>query len=343
MLLDVFRQDAFSMLSLTAAVERNPHIPSGLAELKIFDPMPVRTQTVAVEERDGVLSLIPATPRGGPGTQRTPEGRRKMRNLETPRLRQEDTIYAHEIANIRAFGSETELMQAQAEVARRLYGPTGLLSNIEYTKEYMRLGAIQGIVLDATGSTIYNYFTEFDRAAATEIDFDLDNASPAAGALRNACTGVLRAMMRSAKGAFLNTTRVVGLCGDTFYDQLINHPHVTDTYKNWEAAADLRKDGAFRTFTFGGIDWINYRGSDDGSEIAITATKVKFFPLGAPGVFVEAMSPHDSFDFVNTSGKPVYVQPIYDRDRNEWVKIEATAYPLFICTRPDVLRSGRNT
>jgi len=342
MLIDVFRQDAFSMLSMTAAVERNPHIPTGIGALNIFDPMPVRTPTVAVEERDGVLSLIPTSPRGGPGAQRTTE-QRKMRNFNVPRLRQEDTIYASEIAGIRAFGEETEVMAAQSEVARRLYGSTGLLSNIEYTKEYMRLGAIQGILLDATGSTIYDFFTEFDRAAAAEVDFDLDNASPTPGALRNACTAIVRAMQRASGGAFLPTTRVHALCGDTFYDQLINHVDVRDTYKNWEAAADLRKDGAFRTFTFGGIDWTNYRGSDDGSTIAIATTKAKFFPVGAPGVFQEVMAPHEAFDFVNTPGKPVYVRTIFDRDRDEWVKIEASAYPLFICTRPDVLRSARNT
>ena len=37
----------------------------------------------------------------------------------------------------------------------------------------------------------------------------------------------------------------------------------------------------------------------------------------------------------------MYVQPIFDRDRNEWWRMEASSYPLHICVRPEVLYSGR--
>ena len=36
------------------------------------------------------------------------------------------------------------------------------------------------------------------------------------------------------------------------------------------------------------------------------------------------------------------VVPIMDRDRNEWWKMEVSSYPLHICTRPEVLLSGRS-
>jgi hypothetical protein len=66
----------------------------------------------------------------------------------------------------------------------------------------MRLGAVQGIVLDANGSTVIrNWHTEFGISQATEIDFDLDNASPASGAVRKKCNDVMRAMKRAAEGA----------------------------------------------------------------------------------------------------------------------------------------------
>jgi len=37
----------------------------------------------------------------------------------------------------------------------------------------------------------------------------------------------------------------------------------------------------------------------------------------------------------------VYVLPIFDIQRRMWWKMEAYAYPLLICTRPEVLLSGR--
>jgi len=75
-------------------------------------------------------------------------------------------------------------------------------------------------------------------------------------------------------------------------------------------------------------------------SIGIPANKARFFPRGAPGVFQRGLSPADSFEFVNTLGKPEYARIIPDRDRDEWVKIELSSYPLHICTRPDVLVEG---
>ena len=339
MLIDVFKSDPFSTIQMTEAVERAPYQPVGLGSLGIFNPQPITTKAAMIEERNGVLVLINTTPRGAPGTQRTTE-KRKARYFETVRIRQEDTLYADEIQNIRAFGSNTDVMMAQSEIARRLNGATGLLSNIEFTKEYHRLGAVQGIVYDADGSVLYNWFDEFQITQAAEVAFNL--SAKTLGSLRPLCNGIVRTMARKAQGAFTPTTTVQALCGDEFWDQLITHPDVEKTFLNWASAADLRGDSAFQSMRFGGIDWLNYRGSDDNSTIAIPTDKVKFFPVGAPGVFAEINSPGESFDWVNTPGKPQYVQMIFDRDRNEWVKVEATSYPLFICTRPEVLLRGRD-
>jgi ABC-type uncharacterized transport system ATPase subunit len=93
-------------------------------------------------------------------------------------------IYADKIQSVRAFGQEIEVMQLQTEVARPLAGPTGLQSNMEFTCEHMRLAAIQGLLIDADGSTLFDWFAEFGITAATEIAFDLNHASPVDGALR---------------------------------------------------------------------------------------------------------------------------------------------------------------
>lgn len=339
MLIDVFHSDPFTTIQMTEAVERAPYQPIGLGTLNIFGRVPITTKAAAIEERNGILTLIKTTPRGAPGTQRTTE-KRKTRYFEPPRLRQEDTLYAEEIQNIRAFGSNTDVMMAQAEIGRRLNGPTGLRSNLEYTREFHRLGAVQGLLLDADGTTvIYNWFDEFQVVQATEVAFNLP--AKTLGSLRPICNGIVRGMARAAQGAFTPTTMVQAICGDDFWDELVTHPDVEKTYLNWAAAEDLRGDTAFKSMRFSGIDWLNYRGSDDNSTIAVAHDKVKFFPVGAPGVFSEINAPAESFDWVNTPGKPEYVQMIFDKDRNEWVKAEVSAYPLFICTRPEVLQSGR--
>jgi Phage major capsid protein E len=339
--LDVFRGDMFSTIALTTAVEKVPYKPGALGEMGIFEPDPIRNTTLAIESRQGKLVLVPFSERGQEGTQRTTE-KRKGFFFDIPRLMHDDTITANELQNIRAFGTETELMQIEAEVARRVAGPTGLTSNIEYTWEYQRLAAVQGLCLDADGTVKFNFFNEFSIAQPAEVPFNL--AAGVANSLRPICNNLIRLMSRASQGAFTTSTRVMALCGDSFYDLLVNHPDVIRTYINWAAAADLRdgsQGAAFEAFSFSGITWLNYRGSDDATTIAIATDKAKFFPVGAPGVFKVAYAPGESFEWVNTPGKPMYLMPIFDRDRNAWWKVEAYSYPLHICVRPEVLQSGR--
>lgn len=137
------------------------------------------------------------------------------------------------------------------------------------------------------------------------------------------------------------SSSVHALAADDFYDALIGHALVRDTYLNWSAAQDARQNLAFRSFTFGGIVWHNYRGTDDNSTVAIPAGKAKFFPVGAPGVFQHIRSPMESTEFVNTPGREVYYRTVPDRDRDMWVDVEAYAYPLFICTRPGLLMRAK--
>ena len=187
-----------------------------------------------------------------------------------PRLRHGDTIYAEEIQSVRAFGSETEVMQLQAEVARRLAGPTGLQSNIEFTLEHMRLAAIQGLLVDADGTTLFNWFAEFGITAATEIAFDLNHSPAFDGALRILCNKIVVRWRGLPGGDVHRQTVVMGMCGDDFWDALVTHPDVTNTYYNWAAAQELRQghrvrgDALRRHF-----DWFNYRGSDDTTTIGI--------------------------------------------------------------------------
>jgi hypothetical protein len=339
--LDVFRQDMFSTIALTTAVEKIPYQPGALGAMGIFEPDPIRNTRLAIESRQGKLVLIPFSERGQEGTQRTTE-KRKGFVFDIPRLMHSDTVTAQELQDIRAFGTETELMQIEAEVARRVAGPTGLTSNMEYTWEYQRLAAVQGLCLDADGSVRYNFFNEFGITAATEVPFNLSAGT--ANTLRPIINGMVRTMARASQGAFTTGTKVVALCGDAFYDALVNHPDVIRTYINWSAAADLRDNSqgaAFDAFSFAGITWLNYRGSDDTTTIAIATDRAKFFPVGAPGVFKVAYAPGESFEWVNTPGKPIYMMPIFDRDRNAWWKVEAYSYPLFICVRPEVLMTAR--
>lgn len=325
------------MVSMTEAVDQVPYLPSYLGSIpNLFVPRPVRTETVMVEERSGVLSVIQTSERGAPLEQRSTE-KRKVRDFRTVRIAKGDTLWASEIQNIRAFGQESELMQVQDEVMRRLGGPTGLRADVELTHEAHRLGAVQGIVTDADGSVLFNWFDEFGIAQPAEVNFALTTATTD---VRGKCTAVKRAVLRGMQMGQQAQVNVVGLAGDDFWDKLIAHDDVRDTYKYQQEASDLRKDATFETLQFGGITFTNYRGTDDTSTVAVPASKCKFFPT-TPGLFEVAWSPAESFDYVNTPGQPVYSMVIPDDKRNMYVDIEVYSYPLFICKRPGALQTGK--
>ncbi|MFH1557425.1 MAG: major capsid protein [Pseudomonadota bacterium] len=338
--MDVFKQDLFSATSLTAAVDKIGYVPGVLGSIPgLFQPVPVRTTSVFVEERgDGPL-LINTSPRGAPPDPRQKE-KRKGRSFDTVRLARNSKIQASELQNIRAFGSETELKQVQTEIARR---QLLIRNDLELTLENMRLGAIQGLVTDADGSVLFDWATEFGQAIPVEIDFDLDNATPATGAVRKKCTAVVRSIMTNLMGMGGASVSIVGLCGDAFWDDLTGHPEVEKTFLNTQAAADLRNGfGApYQQFNYGNITWINYRGSDDGA-VSIGTDKVKFFPVNA-GIFQIAYAPAETFDFVNTPGAQVYSWIVLDKDRNAWADVEVYSYPLPVCVAPSALHRGKRT
>lgn len=344
--MDIFKQDPFSMVSLTGALNKQEFQPSYFRSKGLFIPKPVRTETIAIEEKNGVLNVIQTSQRGAPLSQ-SEKQKRKIRDFRTTRIAKSDRITASEIAGIRAFGSETEMMQIQAEVADRFNGPSGLMRDVELTWENQMLGAVQGIVYDADGSSvIYNWFEEFGVSQAAEIDFDLDNANPASGAVRKVCSQVIRQMQKAAAGAWVpGRTYVEAICGDAFWDDLTAHKEIRETYLNTQEAADLRNDVgmAYESFRYGGIVWTNYRGTDDGSKVSLDTNKAKFYPVNAPGAFQMALSPGEFFDTINLPGQPVYALTVPDRDRNAFVDVEVYSYPLPICTRPAMLQRAKRT
>ncbi len=341
--LDIFNGKSFSMVDLTTAVNRNPYRPGFLGALNLFESRPIRTEAAMIELADGTLNLIPTSLRGAPLAEGTRE-KRKVFYQETARIAKGHTIQASEVQNARAFGSESELASAIQLVADVLNGPTGLIAQIEYTWEHMRLGAIQGIVTDADGGELVNWFTVLGESQPSEVDFDLDNATPTSWALRKLCASTVRGIQRKLAGMWLEgSSRIMALCGDAFFDDLVNHADVVETYRNWQAAADLRADRTWRSFPFGGIEWVNYRGSDDNSTVAIHTDKVKFVPVGVPGLFQVAHAPAEFLPFVNSRGLPMYSMTLIDRDRQAWVRPEVYSYPLFICTKPSALFRGKRT
>ena len=71
------------------------------------------------------------------------------------------------------FRSSTAAETVSGKVLDRLQA---MKNKIDTTLAFRRLKAKQGIIVDADGSTIINYFTDFG-VTQTEVDFDLGTAT----------------------------------------------------------------------------------------------------------------------------------------------------------------------
>lgn len=338
-MLDIFNSDLFGVVSLTDAINKPVFQPQRIGQMGLFSERGVNTLTILVEEKAGLLTLVSPSPRGSPG-QTLDKPKAAGRPFVIPHFQIDDAIYADEVQGVRAWGTESELETVQGKVAERLMIHR---ASHEVTLEYARIGAVIGVITYADGSTT-DLFSEFGVTQDTEIDWDLDNASPAAGVLRGRAAALVRLMSTNLGG--LPFFGIQALVGDTFYDQLMAHSEVRNTFLNHPGAAALRQSyvvngQSFGSFDFGGINFENYRGAVGGTTF-VNTNKAHFFPTGVPSLFRTYFAPADYEETVNTIGKMLYVKQ-YPMPNGKGRNMEVQMNQLSICTRPKALLKARNT
>jgi len=117
--MDIFNNDAFSLVSMTAGVEKMPTVPTFLGSLGLFESEGIETNIASIEQVGQTLQLIKTSQRGtAPGMGTT--DRRSLRNFNIPRIAKADQIFAAEIQGIRAFGTDSELETVVQKVAQKL-------------------------------------------------------------------------------------------------------------------------------------------------------------------------------------------------------------------------------
>jgi len=336
-MLDIFNGDPFTVFSLTDAINNTPYVPGHISKLGLFSTSSVATLSVAIEEKDGILTLVQPSPRGGPG-QTVDKSKRRMRMLAIPHLQIDDAIMADEVQGVRLFGDEDGLETVMTKVDERMGQHS---QSFAATEEYHRIGAVKGIVTYADGTTL-NLFNEFGVTPETEVNFDLANSAD--GVLRKMCATVYRTMAKNLGTVPFNGIRAE--CGDAFFDDLISNDEVRASYLQQQEASQLRRgyvddgqSGVFGTFEFGGIIWENYRGAV-GSTDFVDTNKCHMFPTGAPGLFKTVYGPADYVETVNTLGKRLYMKQLLMKN-GKGVEIEVQSNALQYCTRPKVLMKGK--
>jgi len=332
--MDVFRANqsgAFNMMTLTSVLLDQPHVPMRLGQLGLFESQGVRTLDISIERQQNTLQLVQTTERNTPGVQNTKDPRQLI-HIPTARLAKEDSLTADEIQGVRALGSETELRTLQEEINQR---NSRMSNSIEATIEYHRIGALKGQVLDADGSVLLDLYSTFGVTAQSEVDFDLDNATPASGVLRNTCNAVIRLIEDELGG--LPYTDVHAMCSSQFFDAFTAHPEFRAQYEGTPNALMLGTRTARRVAYFGGITFEEYRGNVGGTKY-VADNKAHIFPIGVPELFLTRYAPAEWWNTVNTIGLPRYARLYFDpMEPDSKVNARVQTQIVNLCTRPRVL------
>jgi len=340
-MLDIFKTDAFGLVSLTTAINKLPYKPSRLGEMGLFNEKGITTTTVVMEEQHGKLSLVQTAARGSmPRVQSTRT--RKTRAFPVNYLPQNDTVMADEVQNVRQFGTEDQAAGVAQVVNDKMQR---LRQNLETTIEWHRVGAVLGKTYDADGSTVlFDWFSEF---GLTQYNIDIDFSSSAL-LVDDVALSVIQLMEDALGGQ--TYTRIRAICGNLFFKNLISHTSVRDAFKAWQIGSGFNQSQVFTVnspqvkregFEFGGIVWENYRGYI-GSSPFIPTDECRFIIEGVPDLFITNYAPADFNETVNTVGKPVYAkQRTMDFDKG--IAIHVVSCPLCYCTRPQTIIKGTRT
>jgi hypothetical protein len=321
--MDPFASSAFSLNSLTAAINNPPEgqiVPTVVDTL--FSEEGVTTTALMIERQGEALAMITAAERGAPATVVTSD-KRDMIPFATLHLPSRGTIKADEVQGVRAFGSESQEQLVQTVIDQRI---AKMRRQLDATIRYHRIGAIKGSILDANGSTVLlNLFTAFGISQQTE-------AMALATATTKVRTKVLSAK-RKAEDVIGDSGMITGwmaLCGRGFFDAFIDHDDVRDAYAFYQA--NLKSGDPRSGFPFVEVMWREYYGKVGGVDF-IGTDDAYLIPLGIPDLFITRFAPADYMETVNTMGLPYYAKS-EPMAFNKGVYLEGQSNPLNLCTKP---------
>lgn len=316
--MNIFQDDAFSLASLTAAIQNVPYQPGRIGAAGLFSEEGMTTLDAYIEVSDGVLSLVPVSQRGAPASPMQ-HGNRIAKSFRVAHLKKDDMLVADEIVGVRAFGSESELETVARIVAQRM---APMRNSLEYTLESHRLAAIKGTYFSATGAEV-SLFTEFG-VSQQVVNFALGTAGTK---VRAKVLELLEKIEDALGGLAFTGVRV--LCGKTFWADLIEHPMVKESYLGSAQAASLRGDPRME-FEFGGVVFERYRGT---SAVKVGDDEAFAVPEGVQDLFITRFAPGDYMETAGTLGQRIYAKQ-WNTEGDRGVKLEAQSSPINLCTRP---------
>ena len=345
-MLEIFANNAFGISSLTLALNQVPYVPGLIGRLNLFEEKRLNTTTTMIEVRGERLALVPERPRGSPPTPDVHDGS-SLVPVGIPHFPVRTALYADAVQNVRAFGTEDQLETVIGVVNER---EAGLGRRLDLTLEYLRLGAVKGIITTAadrvTGAPLqqYDLFDTFKVPPQALLNWPIigagnsGDAAAWAGQLTALVNDLGRRMADAISGGMYQ--RIHGIAGKTFFDAFAMHPERRATLVYITPLPDPASNLGTQV-SFGEVTIEEYRGQV-GAIKFVEDDKCYFFPVGAPDLFAELYAPADYMEAVNTIALPRYSK-MREMDFDKGVEIEAQMNVLPLCSQPRTLFTAQVT
>lgn len=329
-MVDIWGGEGFTIETLTAAINSEPYRPGQISASGLFQEEGVSTTRISIEERNGKLSLVEPSKRGGPG-ETTGDDERNLVPFDIDHFQRDDAVAADEVQNVRAFGSADQLETIQDRVERK---GKRHAQDLTMTLEHLRVGAIKGIVTTKSGKVLHDLYSRFGIAVPAAVSLKLDvEATKVASLWQDVIYSIEDDLDEPYDGIHVFT-------GRDFHKALWTHKSVTETFLYNSGAVVLRQDVP-DVFQFGGATWERYRtGAKATANLGapyIAANEARVVVKGVPDLFITRFAPADYEETVNSIGLPFYMKQ-YPTPNGKGRNIEVQMNPINLCTKPKTLR-----
>ena len=325
----------FEVVDLTAELNIIPNTWGLINELGVFSSEGVSQHTVTVESSASTLAVITDQVRGTRSNVNRDDSR-ALRSFAIPHFPLDDYVTPQDLQGKRAYGNTDAAETEAAVVARKL---ERIRRNHAVTLEAARAFAITtGQIYAPNGTVVGNYYTDFG-ITRKEVDFVLGTAGTEVNEKGEEVIAHIQDNILNGE----TVSGVVALCSPQFFGKLIKQPNVKEAYKYYASTQELLRNrlgggGLYRRFEHGGITYIEYRGSYNGSAL-IPAGDAYFMPTGTADMFISYFSPANKFSHVNTVGEQAYVFQYRDQ-KDESILLQSEHNALHLIRRPGAVVRG---
>ncbi|RVL87670.1 hypothetical protein CN140_01695 [Sinorhizobium meliloti] len=295
-------------VELTTAVNHAEYVAHELEVWLPWNVEGVTTRSVFVEvSKDGALSILDeANPLSGRKSVLSEDNRDGF-VVRIPYYPQYEQLIAEATQGVRAFGSADDAMAYLVALTKKV---ETMKKKNALTREFVRAGALQGIIYKRDGTPSQNLLT-LSGSTKTTHSFDLSVAT----------TDVIAEIQEAVEkvedklGAYQGlATSYKLIAGKNIHKKLSRHASTREAFALWSSTGavgnqgsvmrdDLRKGFPITT----GVDLVSYSKGKIGSTYFLDPDKALLCPV-IDGLYQTRYAPGTGKDVVNTIGIPEYAK-----------------------------------